>query len=269
LLTAVLFSSLVWCLITAKRMLTPAADLGGVMSGSSAIVLYLRSFAADTQGYSRRIRLSPWSWLKIPLTHEQRLSTVFTRMGRFVTVGRPGESHPELGGERIYLADDKWKETVLNLMGSASLVIMSVGNTGGLAWELGKAVEVVAPERLLLFLPPPEVSADSTRKELVDSIRTAFPCEIPSDIGNAVFVYFENGWNPRLVGPATAWLQRALAFGTWDSVTDALGCLLRQHSFGMQMPKFWLGNPVFKRVLLVGTLFIWAVMIVVMIAVSR
>ena len=259
--TAIAMSAIIWCLIFARRMVTTRGVLESVIKSSDPIILYLRSFALETQGYSRGIRLSPFSVLKSPFTYEQRLSFVFARAGRFIAVARPGEPFPELGGERIDIPNEKWQDTVLELMHTAKLVVIGLGSGKGLEWEIKKAVEVVDPERLLLFIPPPELSSDPSSKEILEAVRVLIPCEIPAEAATGLFIHFENGWHAKSVGAAAPRLQRILAFGTWDAVTDALGRLLAQRSFGVKMPRLWLGNPKIRRALLIGVILGWSLVI--------
>ncbi|HEX8866185.1 MAG TPA: hypothetical protein VF821_11065, partial [Lentzea sp.] len=88
-------------------------------------------------------------------TEEEQIALALRPAGRLVAVGRPGEPLPEVGALRLYLRDDEWQAAVLDLMGRARLVVLAVGRGDGLLWELSRAVEVVAPHRLVLLVGRP------------------------------------------------------------------------------------------------------------------
>ena len=106
----------------------------------AAPVLYLRSFADDGRA-ARRYGA---------LTEEEQLAKALAWIGPFLAVGRPGETLPHVGAQRIYLADDEWQHRVLELMAQARLVVLRTGSTQGFHWEVEQALSVLTPDRLLL-----------------------------------------------------------------------------------------------------------------------
>jgi TM2 domain-containing membrane protein YozV len=119
-------------------------------------VLYLRSFAHDDTTLWGT-RLGQWRGWRIwrawwPATSfEQDLASVLSGIGPLVTVGRPGESLPQLGAQRRYFEDHEWQQRVLELMEGAALVVIRCGSTGNLWWELEQALRVVPRSRLLVL----------------------------------------------------------------------------------------------------------------------
>ena len=99
------------------------------------IVLYLRSFQVDNQ------------------TPEQQIANAFSKVGKVVAIGHPGEALPKLGAFRIYVRGRDWQDVVADLMGRAKGVILQAGQTEGLRWELEKVLRHVSPHQLALFLP--------------------------------------------------------------------------------------------------------------------
>ena len=59
-------------------------------------------------------------------------------------IGRPGESYPISRFGRIFVTHDGWKEVVKALMDAAAIVIVRIGSTPGLQWELSAALEHAA-----------------------------------------------------------------------------------------------------------------------------
>jgi hypothetical protein len=107
-------------------------------------VLYLRSFKADAQE-DRQLYLQSE-------TQEEKLKEVFSRVGPFIAIGRPGESFPTLGAARMYLGDD-WQKTITDMMSQARLIVLRVGATDSLLWEVRHATRELRPEQLLLIVP--------------------------------------------------------------------------------------------------------------------
>jgi hypothetical protein len=66
---------------------------------------------------------------------------------------RPGEKVPPLGASRHYVKDDARQAAVREALPKAAPVVVRLGDTPGVWWELQQAVESVRPERLLLIVP--------------------------------------------------------------------------------------------------------------------
>jgi hypothetical protein len=114
------------------------------------IVLYLRSFNVDASsalpvetGLPFLPSLSP---------EEEQLALGFQPIGPFTAIGIPGEELAPLGAARGYLSETEWRGRVEELMTSARLVALRIGDTPSLLWELATAVRLVAPKRLVLLV---------------------------------------------------------------------------------------------------------------------
>jgi hypothetical protein len=108
----------------------------------TAPVLYLRSFTDDDAAGQRYGKL----------TEEEQLAKALAWFGPLLAVGRPGERLPQVGAQRIYLADDVWQVRVAELMTTARLVVIRTGASQGFRWEVSQALSTIAPERLLLVV---------------------------------------------------------------------------------------------------------------------
>jgi hypothetical protein len=106
----------------------------------AAPVLYLRSFADDGSA-ARRFGA---------LTEEEQLAKALAWVGPLLAVGRPGETLPHVGAQRVYLADEEWQSRVAELMSQARLVVLRTGSTQGFHWEVERALSTLTPDRLLL-----------------------------------------------------------------------------------------------------------------------
>ncbi|MEU4146022.1 hypothetical protein [Streptomyces parvulus] len=139
-------------------------------------LLYLRPFALDA-GMSQAPADAPGWWTRSPfelpgLTTEEFLVGQFSRLGRVVAVGRPGEQLPLLGAERGYLPLHDWKPTVSGLLQGAHTVLMSVAPGQGTVWEFTEALRTIGPERLVLLVCCGSRDYDAFRTDATESYAT-------------------------------------------------------------------------------------------------
>lgn len=118
--------------------------------------LYLRDFVEDPKLARLSRTPRPGALLRGFLTagrsEEERLADALTWAGLPVSVGRPGERLPYTGIPRVYLPADGWQEPVRTLMRGASLVVIVLGRGPGTMWELGEAMRLLPPQRVLLLV---------------------------------------------------------------------------------------------------------------------
>jgi hypothetical protein len=151
-------------------------------------IVYLRPFEAD-----RRKR-----W------YEHRIARGVKALGPVVTVGRPEEKYPATPHiARRYLLDEEWRAHVLDLMRQAELVIVHVGTSAGLAWELEQAVGLGRPERLVVCLGPDAVprlggrrDAGAPYRQFNERFGRVFPKGLPQEPGRSAFLTFSSDWTP-------------------------------------------------------------------------
>lgn len=122
-----------------------------------SFVLYLRSFDQDDElskldTYNELITTTLFSnkYLQSLLTQEEQMISALRRIGPVLAIGRPGEHLPQVGAVRTYRPADEWQDTVESFLHRARFVFLVLGTSDGLAWELGRALDIVAPERLAL-----------------------------------------------------------------------------------------------------------------------
>ncbi len=99
------------------------------------------------------------------LTFEEIIVGALQMRGPVIAIGRPGERVPSVGAAREYLSHDIWQQRVGALMRDASLIVLVVGTTPGLAWELARVRELNLLDKLLIVLP--NVDEDEVRKRMV------------------------------------------------------------------------------------------------------
>jgi hypothetical protein len=165
-------------------------------SDDRAPILFLRAFGDDGQLLNKGGYLTFFT-----KTFEERLAETLQGVGPVVAIGSPREKLPELGAARMYVDDAHWQRRVQAVMRRAQMVILQVGESEGLVWEVKQALRQLRPEQLILAVPfytGEQSSADRYFKFRVQTI-DLFPQFLPQDLGLATFIYFGPNWEPRIL----------------------------------------------------------------------
>ena len=109
-------------------------------------VLLLRSFGDDEL-------LDPKPFDFFQRRYEETLARTLRRLGPVVCIGRPNDSLGFGGAARLYVSDEHWRKAVCHLLERAAAVVVVVGRTEGLWWEIDTAIATVDRARLLFFFP--------------------------------------------------------------------------------------------------------------------
>lgn len=188
-------------------------------------ILLLRSFTDDAASIPA-IGLLTWlQGRRVRL--EEAIAHQLARKGPFVTVSAPGEELPELGAFRAYFSNESWQQAVFHLIGESCAVIMVVGLTGWVQWELRAIREAQALAKLILLLPPGTLDDRHSRWRLVcDCLRGSpwYEALITVKIENALCVCFEEGGSIAVFeGAKRSECDYGLAirFGLFQSFSDA------------------------------------------------
>ncbi|MDB4988743.1 MAG: transferase [Myxococcaceae bacterium] len=136
-------------------------------------ILFLRSFRDD-----RNNALSLGALIGITTAfgqgqafqrREEMLQTIFAKVGPLIAIGKPGERFPSLGAARKYLTRDDWQEEVLELARGALLVIIALGPSAGVWWEVDAILDL-RPARPILF-GLPRYYSPKRRRECYQQLR--------------------------------------------------------------------------------------------------
>jgi hypothetical protein len=176
-------------------------------------VLYLRSFSDEDRDRGpagalrslngRELASSTPAWGS---REQDALSAVLGEVGPYVAIGKPREAVPELGAARMYLPDDEWQAKVQQLSGEARLVIVRVGQSEGLRWEIGELVRQDNPVKLLFLLPARPAHYAAFR----DWADRVLPVPLPEVAPAGRLLMFGSDWRPTVL-PRRATLKRSLA----------------------------------------------------------
>jgi hypothetical protein len=109
-------------------------------------VLLLRSFGDDEL-------LDPRPLDFFQRRYEETLASTLQELGPVLCIGRPNDSLGFGGAARLYVSDEHWQKAVCHLMERAVAVVIVVGRTEGLWWEIDTAIATVDRARLLFFFP--------------------------------------------------------------------------------------------------------------------
>ncbi len=163
-------------------------------------LLFLRPFAVDGISFPFGSDAAPWNWrswfLKTP---EDRISFQLRRLGSMVAIGRPGEELPPIGFSRRYTPDKNWQQTLKELLSQTQIVLVHIGISEGLIWEVEQVIKHINPERLILFFPGFHAVWDYLAFQKATA--SLFPKGLPLSIGSAQLLYFNTSWDPKLLEP--------------------------------------------------------------------
>ena len=121
-------------------------------------VLYLRSFRDDAVTI-RTARSMRRTWLdRLAGPYRERFEHVVAwhlwRYGPVVTVGQPGRSPWRIGAVRDELPVETWQQDIQEWLLAARLIIVTIGRTAGLQWELERINDLGLWSRVVLLFPP-------------------------------------------------------------------------------------------------------------------
>lgn len=213
-----------------------------------APVLFLRSFSDDYLPNPTR----PMLFLLGRGRYEEALAKALSKIGPAISIGRPGESEPELGTARLYVVDDDWQTAVTYLMERAAVVMFVIGTSEGLWWEIEQAIRLVPRERLLFFFPFVEVRPEQQpwqQRHMLwftggATIRRVFPAmeqerlrryrlfsarvqhlfrePLPAELGSSQFLTFSRNGVPRLLRTRKPWFSSLDRFNFPQRLLEAV-----------------------------------------------
>jgi hypothetical protein len=177
-----------WYLVTVSlyrrarvEALLPASELS--RENPRPIILYLRSFVDDNlKMHARAANGRIWLERLIRVSFEEVVTDHLWRYGPVVAIGKPKDELPPLGAAREYLSDLSWRQAVEQLMAQASTIVLAVGRTEGLIWELDTLIKLDLTRKLVLLLPPVQTSDLRPRWDYLRQHATESGVELPEDI---------------------------------------------------------------------------------------
>ena len=134
-------------LIYARHYLRP--DFQTVVSSDQRPpVLFLRSFEDD-----EKLDYQHADKALFDFSLESRLADQYSSLGPFIAIGKPGDKTPHFGAARANLSDAEWQDTVKNWMKYSTLIILMIGRTHWVEWELRRIIEAGYTWKLMILFP--------------------------------------------------------------------------------------------------------------------
>ncbi len=125
---------------------------------SAPPIVYLRSFEDDdvqlANVLSARRPFLEFFTLRGHDAFEESVAWELSCYGPVLAIARPGRSHGSLGAARVHLGDDEWKAVISEQMAEAKAVVITIGRTPGLAWEISHIVQSGHLDKTVLVVPP-------------------------------------------------------------------------------------------------------------------
>ncbi|MFI6765455.1 transferase [Streptomyces sp. NPDC050355] len=160
-------------------------------------VLYLRGFADDDTA----ARVDDQATVTLH-SREEQLAGALGAFGPVIAVGRPGEPLPRLGAARFYLPHDDWQPAVLRMMELSQLIVLRLGLSEGLWWEVEQA-RATQPARKLVLLALDGLSGVAQRLDELLPAPTRLDEVTAGDPSASAVITFDSRWAPHVhpVGP--------------------------------------------------------------------
>lgn len=223
------------------------------------VILYLRPFNEDTiklpdkniKGNLRRVlKPNPFSHKRLPIIdYESQLKRSCAKYGQFITIGKPGDKLPRLGASRAYLDDTDWQITLSKLISKVQLVLIFLGESKGILWELEQVIKHAEPENVILCLPLKMGEPDTEKYEkYITEYMSIFPCDFPHKIGNAHFIYFSKNWTPHLLEPKRSKFHVNPSYNI-DGNSRKINALVLEslnRNFGPALTPYFLRDPFYN-----------------------
>ncbi|MFV8324896.1 hypothetical protein [Flavobacterium sp. ZS1P14] len=148
-------------------------------------VLYLRSFISD-----KEVELASSNGIiRIEQTLEDKIKMATKILGPLIAIGDPNEDMPTLGAARSYYDNEEWKIRFQQYSLEAQLIILSIGLTESIIWELSELLKMKLESKLLLHL-----KLNQSEWELfLLKFKSEYPDAdyyFPSKITNPALMYF-------------------------------------------------------------------------------
>jgi hypothetical protein len=89
----------------------------------------------------------------IPQRYEEQIVSVLGRIGPVISIGIPGERRAELGAARLYVCEEHWQAAVRHFAQNSAAIILAMGRTQSLWWEIDLVLSSVKREHVLFFFP--------------------------------------------------------------------------------------------------------------------
>ncbi len=222
-------------LVVAEQCFVPSAT-EVLEHDSRAPVVYLRPFGEDAE-LTYDVISTGESTTAITAKAEDFLLAL-NAIGPLVSIAEPDRwarwgLHPH-GAYRDFVGEGDWQARVQTLLDRAGLVVLAIGDSPGIEWEIEQVRQRVGPQSLLLYLPPRPANA-FTRKgrqkkekaiyeQFAPLVEKHFELTLPPFAESTYLIGFDADGQPVMApnAPRKRWV-----FTEHGRVADAIGSQLR------------------------------------------
>lgn len=128
------------------------------------------------------------------MDQQVELGVVFNRIAPYVAIGRPTETfrNTDLHAAKKFVPDDQWQRVVLDWLSRCAAVILEVGSSHGIKWEVEQVLRLVLPTMVLLVLP----GRQEDYAIFLRNIGHLFPKPLPEIAPPSRLLTFDTAWQP-------------------------------------------------------------------------
>ncbi len=212
---------------------------------NSPSILYLRPFG-DDKLTEKKINM----FLRPGISEEEALVSVLDDIAPVLCIGRPGKKYLPDGAARITIPTDAWKEKAAQLAQKAELVVLRLGKTDGVLWELQYCLENLDLSKLAFILPNFESASDWERirdilkRRGIDSIDSLEIKKRKNKGSIWGFLYFDEKKQP-VYRPLSISRMEAWIVPLEDKMKEALEGVCTKYGLKVQKRKNKLGIAAF------------------------
>lgn len=157
-----------------------------VLKQDRPAIVYLRSFD-DEQSILKRYRRA-WP------TEEEQVTAAFEPYGPLIAIHNPATELPAPGAARLSASNDTWKDEVRKRVDEAAFVIVRLGDSPGVLWELNLVIRRLPPSRVLLLSA---LTANAhTRASAI--LEEEFGIRLPRHTKQLSAITFDSDWRPTI-----------------------------------------------------------------------
>lgn len=198
--SSIFFLGLFFLLLSYRVTQPSAAQL--IRQKKRKPIVYLRAFKDDKLTFAAHERLKGDPAWRLMLTEGLRLERVLNHAlspyGPFVALGSPREKIPKEGAARDTVLSN-WKEHLTKYLQHSRILVVLVGESKNLAWEIDWIIQNDRISDLLLILPPKSNNVQKCWQSFLSQTDLGTKVALPhlEEINERSFILFKGGEIPQ------------------------------------------------------------------------
>lgn len=182
-----------WILLIIGNKLSQKSAETLIESSDNRPILYLRPFESDKDP---SYQLNIDGTMSSISTDELDIVSATKKLGPLVAIGNPEEELLTLGAGRTYVDNDSWQARVLQYIVKSQLIIIRIGFSEGVMWELSNLFNQNDISKIVLHIPFKD-GKKNTKQEVWELFLQKMRAllgdlvpELPEQLGDSSLVYF-------------------------------------------------------------------------------